>query len=103
MLNIPISDQLLPLIEEQAAMAGFSTVSEYIQDLILREQQRIEFLKIGEASDRATAELTDPIELMRLPLEERREALEIQAAMMVQHYEQDEDWRTFTAGDIVEY
>ncbi|KAM3101868.1 hypothetical protein ACKFKF_06285 [Phormidesmis sp. 146-12] len=103
MLNIPISDQLLPLIEKQAAMAGFSTVSEYIQDLILREQQRIESLKIGDASDRATAELTDPIELMRLPLEERRKALEIQAAMMVQHYEQDEDWRTFTAGDIVEY
>ena len=103
MLNIPISEQLLPLIEEQAAAAGFTTVSDYIQDLILREQRRIKSLKIEEFRDRATAELTYPIKLMRLPLEERRKALEIQAAMMVQHYEQDEDWRTFTAGDIVEY
>jgi hypothetical protein len=101
MLNIPISDQLLPFIEKQAAMAGFRTISDYIQDLILREQQRVESLKTREWGDRTQS--LDPIELMRLPLAERRQALASQATAMVAHYEQDEDWRTFTAGDIVEY
>jgi hypothetical protein len=102
MLNIPISDQLLPFIEEQAATAGFATISDYIQNLILREQKRVESSKTGGLSDRAMVQSADPIELMQLPIEERRKALESQAAAMVQHYEQDEDWRSFAAGDIVE-
>lgn len=103
MLNIPISDQLLPFIEEQAAKTGFTTISDYIQDLILREQQRIASSENTAIGDRATTQSTDPVELMRLPLEERRKVLEVQAAVMAQYYEQDEDWKTFTAGDIVEY
>jgi hypothetical protein len=94
MLSIPISDQLLPFIEEQATRAGFSTIGDHIQDLILREQQRL-------ASTDSTS--IDPVELMRLPLEERQKALEIQASAMIQHYEQDKEWREFTAGDIVEF
>lgn len=103
MLNIPISERFLPFVEEQAARAGFTTISDYIQDLILREQQRIVSSQVGELDNPKIAALSDPVELMRLPIEERRKVLELQAAAIVQHYEQDEEWRTFTAGDIVEY
>jgi hypothetical protein len=103
MLNVPISDQLLPFIQEQAASAGFTTLSDYVQHLILQEQRRVESLQMSEVEKNTAVQASDPIALMRLPLEERRKALELQAATMVQHYQQDEDWRTFTAGDIIEY
>ena len=45
----------------------------------------------------------DPVALMRLPLTDRRQILAAQSATMVEHYQQDAEWREFTAGDIVEY
>ncbi|MBW4517549.1 MAG: type II toxin-antitoxin system ParD family antitoxin [Timaviella obliquedivisa GSE-PSE-MK23-08B] len=41
MLNMTLSDQILAFVEEQAAAAGFNTASEYIYQLILREQERL--------------------------------------------------------------
>lgn len=41
MLNISLPDQVQSFIEEQAIAAGFSSASEYVYHLILREQERI--------------------------------------------------------------
>ncbi len=94
MLSISIADQVQPFVEQQSMAAGFTTVNDYIHHLIMREQTRLE---------QAEVDLTDPTVLMQLPLAERRRVLEMQAANMVEHYEQDMGWREFTAGDIVEY
>lgn len=97
MLNISIPDQVQPFVEKQAADAGFSTVSDYIHYLIVQEQQRVAAMKDNSAAQ------FDPVALMRLPLTERRQILATQSVTMLEHYEQDADWREFTAGDIVEY
>ena len=41
MLNMALPDQILAFIEQQATAAGFSTASEYVYQLILREQERL--------------------------------------------------------------
>ena len=41
MLNIALPDQILAFVEEQATAAGFNTASEYVYQLILREQERL--------------------------------------------------------------
>jgi len=41
MLNIVLSDQILAFVEEQATAAGLNTASEYVYQLILREQERL--------------------------------------------------------------
>lgn len=94
MLSISIADQVQPLVEKQSMAAGFTTVNDYIHHLIMQEQTRLE---------QAEVDLTDPIVLMRLPLAERQRVLTMQAASMIEHYDQDPEWRDFTAGDLVEY
>jgi hypothetical protein len=58
----------------------------YVESL----KQRIAMSEIDQPCDRKT----DPIVLMQLPLA-------AQAAVMATHYEQDNDWREFTAGDFM--
>jgi antitoxin ParD1/3/4 len=41
MLNIPLPGQIQAFVEEQAIAAGFNTASEYVYQLILREQERL--------------------------------------------------------------
>ena len=41
MLNIVLSGQILAFVEEQATAAGLNTASEYVCQLILREQERL--------------------------------------------------------------
>ena len=41
MLNIVLSDRILAFVEEQATAAGLNTASEYVYQLILREQERL--------------------------------------------------------------
>ncbi len=94
MLNISIADQIQPSVERQSIEAGFNTVTDYIHHLIVREQTRLDVSEV---------DLTDPNVLMQLPLAERRRILTMQAAEMTEHYEQDSEWREFTAGDLVEY
>jgi antitoxin ParD1/3/4 len=40
-LNISLSEQIQTFVEEQASVAGFDSVDDYIHDLILREKARI--------------------------------------------------------------
>jgi antitoxin ParD1/3/4 len=51
MLNIVLSDQILAFVEEQATAAGFNTASEYVYQLILREQERLLQQKRVESLD----------------------------------------------------
>lgn len=41
MLNISLSEELQAFIQEQAIARGFNSASEYVYDLILREQERV--------------------------------------------------------------
>ena len=41
MLNISLPNQIIDFIERQAIADGFSTPSEYVLDIILREQERL--------------------------------------------------------------
>ncbi len=41
MLNMALPDQILAFVEQQATAAGFNTASEYVYQLILREQERL--------------------------------------------------------------
>lgn len=45
----------------------------------------------------------DRVGVLKLPLEERRRILAEQAEKMVQHYEQDKEWRELEVGDLFEY
>jgi hypothetical protein len=62
-------------------------------------KQRIAMSEVDQPFDRET----DQIVLMQLPLADRRQALPAQAAVIATHYEQDNDWREFTAGDFIDY
>ncbi|MEG3939632.1 MULTISPECIES: DUF433 domain-containing protein [unclassified Microcoleus] len=42
-------------------------------------------------------------EFMQLPLEERRNILERQAEVMLQHYQEDREWQELEAGDLIDY
>ena len=41
MLNIGLQKDIEVLLHQQAANAGYETVSEYLADLIMREQERL--------------------------------------------------------------
>jgi antitoxin ParD1/3/4 len=41
MLNISLPGSLQAFVEDQAAVAGFNSVNDYISHLILREQERV--------------------------------------------------------------
>jgi hypothetical protein len=99
MLNIPLPDQLQSFVDQQAIDTGFPNASGYVLHLIEKEQQRLEVGKVDQSIDRET----DPAFLMTLPLPDRRRILAAQADGMVAHYEQDHDWREFTAGDFIDY
>jgi antitoxin ParD1/3/4 len=40
-LNISLSEQIQTFVEEQASVAGFGSINDYIHHLILREQERV--------------------------------------------------------------
>lgn len=78
------------------------TWEEILQHTAQLAGQRVRVtILTDEPSESATQ--VDPVALMRLPLAERRQILAAQAAAMVEHYQQEPDWREFTAGDIVDY
>lgn len=41
--------------------------------------------------------------LLKMPLEQRRQILSQQAEKMVEHYQQNPEWKELGAGDILEY
>lgn len=93
-----------------------ATQTIYEEDLLkivralppVRAQQVLEFAMFMQTRSTEAiptpAVAETPLELMRLPLAERRRLLALQAEQMVDYYEQDaaerEQWQ---GGDIVEY
>lgn len=63
----------------------------------------------SEAIESPVTEEPEPLSLsdrrafMQLPLAERRRILAKQAEAMVEHYEQETEWREFQGGDIIDY
>ncbi|WP_368004586.1 DUF2283 domain-containing protein [Laspinema palackyanum] len=47
--------------------------------------------------------LSDQLAFMQLPLAERRRILAAQSEAMIEHYEQDTEWREFQGSDIMVY
>jgi antitoxin ParD1/3/4 len=62
MLNMALPDQILAFVEEQATAAGFNTASEYVYQLILREQERLSQQKRVELMLLDGLESGEPIE-----------------------------------------
>jgi hypothetical protein len=71
-----------------AASALPQTEQEEIAQDIFR---RLESRKISRRS------------LLKMPLEQRRQILAQQAEKMVEHYQQNPEWKELGAGDILEY
>ena len=42
-------------------------------------------------------------DLMKLPLEKRRKILAAQSDLMLQHYQQDQEWQELQTGDLIDY
>jgi antitoxin ParD1/3/4 len=65
MLNISLPNQIIDFIEQQAIADGFDTPSEYVLNIILREQERlgqqqqVESLLIDGLDSGASVEVTD--------------------------------------------
>jgi hypothetical protein len=47
--------------------------------------------------------LAQRLSFLKLPIAERRQILERQAEAMIEHYQQDSEWKELMAGDIIEY
>jgi hypothetical protein len=43
------------------------------------------------------------LSLLKMPLEQRRQILAQQAEKMIEHYQQNPEWKELGAGDIIEY
>lgn len=76
MLNMALPDQILAFVEEQATAAGFSTASEYVYQLILREQERLSQQKRVELMLLDGLESGKPIEATEDWWEQKRAQLE---------------------------
>jgi antitoxin ParD1/3/4 len=65
MLSISLSEQIQSFVEEQASVAGFNSVNDYINHLILRgrervvQQERIESLLLEGLDSGEPIEATD--------------------------------------------
>ena len=65
MLNISLPNQVTDFIEQQSMADGFATPSEYVFDLVLREQarlaqqKRIESMLLEGLNSGASTEMTD--------------------------------------------
>ena len=70
----------------------------------LTEGQAVEVLVRPCGANSDSLDITDPVQLLKLPLEERRRILEAAAEQMVEYYSQPDPERDeWQGGDIVEY
>jgi uncharacterized protein YuzE len=56
-----------------------------------------------EGKDQDTLSLADRRAFLKLPLAERRRILSQQVADLVDHYQQNTEWKELLAGDIIDY
>ena len=76
----------------EQAFVAISALSQPEQDAIAHDiLQKIKSRKISRRT------------LLKMPLESRRQILAKQAEQMLEHYQQNTEWKEFGAGDILEY
>ena len=67
-MNISLPDSLKSFVDEQVSQRGYSTSSEYVRELIRKDQDRLrlrELLLAGAASDAASVVDSDYFEGLR--------------------------------------
>ena len=69
-------------------------------EVIVLVQESSPSSTIDEAQDLSLAQR---LAFLKLPLAERRQILEGQAEAMIEHYQQDSEWKELMAGDIIDY
>ena len=76
----------------EQAFVAISALSQPEQDAIAHDiLQKIKSRKISRRT------------LLKMPLESRRQILAKQAEQMLEHYQQNTEWKEIGAGDILEY
>jgi len=76
----------------EQAFAAVSALSQPEQDEIAHDI--LQKIKSRKTSRKA---------LLKMPLESRRQILAKQAEQMLEHYQQNTEWKELGAGDILEY
>jgi hypothetical protein len=90
-----------PLERERPQWMPRTSLRAFAEGLISREEaERMTGERIETKSSHTSVERRA---FMKLPLQERRKILEVQAERFLAHYVEGEEWREFQGGDIVEY
>lgn len=79
------------------------TLAQVIRSLSPDEQQLLQQqLATSESEPSPTDRLRERQAFLQRPIEERRQILAQQAEDLVTHYQEDPEWRTLMAGDIID-
>jgi len=65
--------------------------------------QSVEIVVLIPESSQSELSLEDRITFLKLPLLERQKILKEQAESMVDHYEENSEWRELLTNDIIDY
>ncbi|WP_211167653.1 hypothetical protein [Pseudanabaena yagii] len=65
--------------------------------------QTIEVILVIPETLQASLTLSDRYAFLKLPIAERQKVLSMQAEAMIEHYENNTEWKDLMTGDIVEY
>jgi hypothetical protein len=90
-----------PLERERPQWLTRTALRALAEGLISREEaERMTGERIEMKSPHSSVERRA---FMKLPLQERRRILEVQAERFLAHYEEGKEWRELQGGDIVDY
>ncbi len=88
------------------AIKGFS-IEEKLQIQLLLQQYLTEEenseLNFSENIDELKQQFISRRELIKLPIEERQKILAAQSDLMLEHYQQDQEWQELQMGDLIDY
>jgi hypothetical protein len=76
------------------------SLAQVIRSLSPEEQTLL--LQLATSDSSPTDSLSQRQAFLNRPLEERRQILAQQAEALISHYQEDPEWRTLMAGDIID-
>ncbi|UXE64480.1 MAG: hypothetical protein KA717_19640 [Woronichinia naegeliana WA131] len=74
-----------------------------IQNPDLNVGQSVEIVVLIPESSQSELSLEDRITFLKLPLFERQKILKEQAESMVNHYQENSEWKELLSNDIIDY
>ncbi len=74
-----------------------------IQTPALNVGQSVEIVVLIPESSQSELSLEDRIAFLKLPLSERQKILKEQAEFMVDHYQENSEWKELLSNDIIDY